>query len=940
MSDSTAGHAREDQLLLATKLYVPRARPTLLSRPRLLIRLEGGLQGPVTLISAPTGSGKTVLLTDWMDQRATHPPEHRENDGQRDLAWLSLDRGDDDLVQFLRYLVAACQTIVPTAGTVLLSVLHGGTTQLPPVGTLMTPLINDLARGGAASILVLDDYHVVSDTRIHDAVTFLLDHLPPQLHVVITSRTDPPLPLARWRAHGMLNELRAADLRFTAEEAAAFLTEVMRLPLATRDVEALEQRTEGWIAGLQFAALAMRDRADLASFVRAFTGSHRFVLDFLADEVLLREPPHRRTFLLRTSILDRMCGALCDAVLAEQTPESSAASGGDTAGASQAVLEELEQANLFIVPLDDARHWYRYHHLFADVLRHRLQAAESPDEVRSLHVRAAAWFEQQGLIAEAMQHSLEAADFEQYAHLVEQVGLHHMSRGEFGVLQRSLVHLPPELVRTRPRLSLIAGWALSFTADLQTVVARLDDTERLLAGAAASGEARALRDQMDGELLALRGFVAFRRQQIAEAITLMEQAHPRIPAANVHMRGMNLHHLGLAHHLSHDHVAASRAFAEAVSIFSDTMETRSYAVYPLRNLGMIEEAQGRLRRAEQTYRRALEHAVVDDQPLPSAGHAYLCLGRLSYERDDLPTAAAYLRQAIELGRQGELNQVIAEASIELLPVVQAQDAFDEVDALLQQAQEAARRWNDAGLVARAAAAGARIRLIAGRMAAASEWADEARVDLDEIVKVELMHLTYGRLLLAQRRLDDAQEFLERLAAQAENSGQLRAALEALALLALTQHEMGDAGKPLATLEHALRLAEPEGYIRTFLDAGPAMPTVLEAGLGRSDWGGAYGAPDAVRRYARTLLQHVPPRPAPPAPSTPSPAPLPPDVEPLTPRECDVLRLIAAGKSNGEIAAALVVAVSTVKAHINSIFGKLGATSRTQALVRARELQLL
>ncbi len=940
MADTTLLQVRDESPILATKLYLPRARPTRLARPRLRDRLEHGLDSPLTLVSAPTGWGKTALLTDWLGQHQRLPQERREPDGQRAVAWLSLDSGDDDLAQFLRYLVAACQTLVPSAGTAVLVLLQGSPGMLPPLAALLTPLINDLARVPTQSIVVLDDYHVITDPRIHDAITFLVDHLPPEVHLIITSRVDPPLPLARWRAHGLLTEVRAADLRFTVEEAAAFLTEVMRLPLAIADVAALEQRTEGWIAGLQFAALALRDRTDLARFVQAFTGSHRFVVDYLVDEVLVRQPPHIQAFLLHTAILDRLCSSLCDDLVGDAfgsgpTVVSSAR------GASQAVLEELEQANLFVVPLDDVRQWYRYHHLFADVLRHRLASSATPDEVRMLHSRAAAWFEQQGLIAEAFQHSLAAAEYERCARLVEQVGPQHQSRGELGLLQRWLAQLPAELLRTRPRLSLIVAWTLSFTADLDAVVARLDDVERLLADDSSGGPSPTVRDELEGEVLATRGFVAYRRQQIPEAITLMQQAQPRLPVANRHMRGMNLHHLGLAHRVNGDLTAAERALAEAIAIFEGSAETRTYAVYPLKNLGIIAEARGHLRQAKQTYRRALAAAVVSDRLLPSAGHAYACLGRLHYEWNDLPTAATELRQAIDLGRQGNLHQIVAEAAIELAPVLQAQGAVDEVEEVLKQAQEAARQWNDARLVARAAATAARVRLLQGRIDAARHWAEDAGLDLDEVREVELAHLTFARLLLAQGQRDEARQLLERLAAQAEAGDQVRGVLEALALLAVAEHELRDDTQALAILERALGLAEPEGYIRTFLDAGPPLAVLLAEGLRRSDWGGGDDrGTAAVRTYARSLLECFPSQPAVSAPPAHPPAILPPGVEPLTPRELEVLRLIAAGQSNGEIARTLVVAVSTVKAHINNIFAKLGATSRTQALVIAHERELL
>jgi LuxR family maltose regulon positive regulatory protein len=438
----------------------------------------------------------------------------------------------------------------------------------------MTHLINDLALLPAPSLLVLDDYQVLSDSRIHDALTFLLDHLPPQLHVIITTRIDPPLPLARWRAHGMLTELRAADLRFTLEEAAAFLTQLMQLPLSVVDIQALEQRTEGWIAGLQFAALAMRDRSDLANFVSTFTGSHRFVLDYLVDEVLLRQPPHLQSFLLQTAILDRMCSPLCDAIVLGNAPDTSTVFGNDSAepSYSQALLEEFDRPNLFLVPLDDARHWYRYHHLFADVLRHRLHGGASSGKIQLLHLRAARWYEQHGFFAEAFQHCLQAADHEGCARLVEQKAQQLIGHGEIGLLQQCLAQLPPELIRTRPRLSIVAAWALNFTPDIDAMAARLDDAERLLASDILTEASGDMRHELAGELHALRGYVALRRQEIPAAIALLQQAQAFSPAGNALLLGFIVLHLGHAHRLNRNLVAASHAYSQAYHTGSATRD--------------------------------------------------------------------------------------------------------------------------------------------------------------------------------------------------------------------------------------------------------------------------------------------------------------------------------------------------------------------------------
>ncbi len=507
--------------ILATKLYVPQPRADVVPRPRLRARLDRGIAGPLTVIAAPAGFGKTTLLAEWL-ATVSHKPDAPIRAEQ--AAWLSLDAGDNDPVQFLRYLVAALQTVAPEIGRATLVVLQAA--QAPPIDLLLLLLANDLSALPNPCILVLDDYHVIDAPAVHQALTFLLDHLPPQLHLVIATRVDPPLPVARLRVRRQLAELRAHDLRFTPEEAALFLREVMELPLSVEDVWALEERTEGWIAGLQLAALSLHDRPpeQMARFINAFAGSHRFVVDYLVDEVLARQPAHLQTFLLQTSILERLSGALCDAVVFGNQPDSPTQHHAEGAQLhpqylySQLILEELERSNLFIVPLDEERRWYRYHHLFAQLLRARLATGASQDAVASLHRRASVWFEQHGLLSEAVQHVLAARDWGQAARLLEQHAEPMVMRGEFRMLHRWLQELPPDVVRKQPHLLLAHAWAYFLAEPRQTdaIETILHDAEVVLGRSVGQPAGQGAKPPaLDREAAELRGKVAAIRACIA-----------------------------------------------------------------------------------------------------------------------------------------------------------------------------------------------------------------------------------------------------------------------------------------------------------------------------------------------------------------------------------------------------------------------------------------
>src|SRR6266567_5648127 len=541
----TKGRTSE-QLLLVTKLAMSPVRSDLVPRPRLTNQLQLGIQRPLTLIAAPAGFGKTTLLSTWLEH-ASLP-----------AAWLSLEQDDDDLTRFWTYVFTALALVHQGLGTSALALLQASTLlPLPPIEIVLTVWINDLAALPHEVALVLDDYHLITAQPIHRSITYLLDHLPPQLHLVMATRADPPLPLARLRARGHLTEIRAADLRFTAEETAAFLTRALGLELSDQDIATLEARTEGWIAGLQLAALSMQGRKDIPGFLEAFSGSHRYIIDYLVQEVLARQPEPVQTFLLQTAILERLQGSLCEAVMGEMREPGEEASG-------QAMLEQLEQANLFLTPLDDERLWYRYHQLFAEALRHRLQRRH-PALVPELHRRASAWYEQQGLTHDAVHHALAATDFAQAAHLIEQAFNSLVRRGEIATLQRWAAALPDELVRSNIELSVLQGWLLFVSGKHDEALLHLQDIERTFGINLVSDEPREQQTipggtesqaEIRGRIAAIRASIAVTQGDVPRTITLSRLALEYLPKENI-SRAYAAWYLGRAYWLSGDVRAAS-----------------------------------------------------------------------------------------------------------------------------------------------------------------------------------------------------------------------------------------------------------------------------------------------------------------------------------------------------------------------------------------------
>jgi LuxR family transcriptional regulator, maltose regulon positive regulatory protein len=876
-------------LILATKLFIPSPGSRVVLRPRLIERLNEGRQTRLTLISAPAGFGKTTLAAGWIAASG------------RPAAWLSLDEGESDITRFLIYLVSALQTIDAKIGNGLSAALRAP--QPPSAESILTSLLNEIAALRDDIILVLDDYHLVDAAAVDQAMAFLLDRLPPRMRLVIATREDPDLPLARWRARGQLTELRAADLRFNASEAVEFLNTGMGLTLSADAAAALENRTEGWIAGLQLAAISLRGHPDAAGFIGSFAGSHRFVLDYLLEEVLRRQPAAVQSFLLRTSILGRMCGPLCDAVT------------GDASTPGHETLEQLERANMFIVPLDDQRRWFRYHHLFADALRLRLQqnpassAGGVAGDVAELHVRASAWFEENGLEIEAFHHAAAARDFTRAERLIEGKGMPLYFRGALVPVLNWLKSLPTETLDARP--ALWTAWASATLATDQVDDARekLLAAESALEGVPLDGKTR----DIIGRVAAIRATLAIGRHDPDAIIAQSRRALEYLDPANLAYRTSTAWKMGLACQLRGDLVAAGRAYTEVLTA-SQASGNTVFTLVALAGLGNIQEAENELRLAAASYQRVLD--LAGDMPLPSAtGNAHLGLARIHYEWNDLDAALHHVQQGApptqlleKMGRSVACDLVLARLRL-------AQGSVAEAAALLAKADREVRRNSFTQQAPGVAAARVLILIRQGDLEAAGQLAQAHGLPLSQ-----------ARVHLARRDSTATLAALEPFRRQVEEKGQQDLRLQVLVLQALARHANGEKDTALRILGEALALAEPNGFVRTFIDEGSPMAGLLAEATARG----------IVPGYAAALLDAL---------REPSPVPdasLPGGslVEALTRRELEVLKLVAQGLSNEEIGERLFLSLSTVKGHNRNIFDKLQVERRTEAVARARELRLL
>ncbi len=906
--------ASGEDALLATKLHVPGPQPGFVARPRLLERLEEGLARGLLLVCAPAGFGKTSLLADWARR------------GQRPVAWLSLDEGDNDPARFWRHVVAALGRARPGIAEQVAPLLG------PPAPAsfegLVTALINQLATQPDQVLLVLDDYHLIEAPPVHGSLGFLLEHRPPGLHLVLTSRVDPPFGLARLRARGQLAELRDADLRFTAEEAAALLREAVGPDLPDGAVAALTARTEGWVAGLQLAGLSLRGQADVAGFVASFSGSHRYVLDYLAEEVLERQPEPVRGFLLATSVLERLSGELCDAVTGRTD--------------SQRLLEGIERANLFLVSLDEVRGWWRYHQLFADLLRVRLQQ-QRPDRVLALHRAAASWHEEHGLVDDAVRHAVAAGEMSWAARLIEQYFDALFLPGEGATVRRWLAMLPAELVWSRPRLCLAQTFMALVGGDMEAIEPPLDAAERAFAAAAdepfepSVGRAASLLANLPAAIAVDRAWLAYLRGDAEGTVAFASRALAELGEDEWMLDSAARWHLAVAEWLRGRLAEAERALSSSTARWRAAGE-RYLAVRGCHHLGLVQRAQGRLDAALGTYQQALEMTAPLGQPaLPSAGIARVGMAEVAYQRNELDTALEHVTEGIARCRQLVYTPPLATGLATLAWIRQVQgDLAGSLEAI-DEAEGVAPSRGVATLLNPAPALRARLLLARGDLAAAVRWTEQRGLGADDDPSYphEPEYLVLARVLLAQDRPDHALGLLGRLHAAARAQGRLGSLIEIQALRALALAGGGDEAAAVAVLAEALTLACPQGYVRVFADEGAPMGALLGrlVAAQRTAQSAAGGVPlDCLARLLRAFdATHA---------GRGGAAAVPGLVEQLTDRELQVLGLLAAGRSNQRIAGELVVSLDTVKKHVGRVLDKLGAANRTEAVARARELGLL
>ncbi|MHA7278130.1 LuxR C-terminal-related transcriptional regulator [Arthrobacter sp. MDT2-2] len=894
--------------VLATKLFVPSPRPHSISRPRLVGRLTAALREGrrLTLVSAPAGFGKTALFAEWIAQLRRQEPAVS-------VAWLSLEDSDNDPVRFLSYLAAALHHADPEVGP------EDHDVRLSAEAAL-TSLLNDMSRRAQPMMLFLDDFQVIENPSVRDAVVFLLDHLPPGLHVAIASRSDPLLPLARLRAAGDLAEVRAADLRFTPDEASAFLNGVMGLSLTHENVAALETRTEGWIAGLQLAALSLRDSTDVPAFIDAFTGSHRFVIDYLTEEVLRHAPLPVREFLLQTAILERLSGPLCDAVTGRTD--------------SLRMLESLERANLFIVPLDDSRQWYRYHHLFADVLRSRM-LARGPGPSAELHSLASEWYESNGSPDEAVRHAFEAADFPRAARIIETTIPGVRRSRQDATLLGWLARLPEDAQKRRPVLRVFSAWSSLVAGDLSSADRRLTEAERLLAG---DGDGTApVHDSEPGEeLRTLPVTIALYRASLALAMgdqpgmTLAARRALDAVGPEDHLgRGAAAGMLGIALWADGDLEAGVIAFGnsarslQAAGNLTDALSTTMVIADMLLPLGRLREAQA-------IYEAALQQSIEHCSGGQPTADLHAGISEIYRERDDLATARSHLAASTALGDTALSHE---HRHRWFVAMARVQEADGEPDLALESLARAAEYYRRGFFPDVRPIGGLRARLLItqGRLPEARVWVDEqglAFTDTPDYLR-EFGYITLARLLIAEHAvtppgspLDDAQELLGRLESSAEGGGRRGSLSEIRVLQALAFHAQGETALALAPLERALAQAEAEGAFRLFVDEGAPMLAILRAAAG------AGIRPEYVRRVSQALRDTD----AALAPEHPA--------EALSDRELHVLRLLATGLSGPEIARELYVSLNTMRTHTKHIYRKLDVSSRAYAVRRAESLGLI
>ena len=922
----------ERMLLLQNKLYVPSLPVVLVPRPYLLKRLTHGLRGKLTLVCAPAGSGKTTLIHSWLAD-----VQQRE---QRASVWLTLDTQDNDLIRFFMYLIAALQRITPELGQTIIAGLE--TQQVPNVPLFLTHLIHEITTVNTPFILVLDDFHVITNSALHEAVTFLVNYLPPQMHLVLSSRTFPTIPLARLRTQGQVTQIRPTDLRFTMMEVTTFFTMQKGLHLLPADIEMLEQRTEGWIAGLQLTAQALQglNLFQASDFLATFAGDSHDIADYLLEEVFHRQPEYIQKFLLQTSILDRFCAPLCDVLLD--------AGEGESHPESQAILDVLEQANLFLVSLDTKRSWYRYHHLFTDVLRR-----QRGQDTSELHIRVATWFEQEGMIDEAVKHLLIAQDIERAARLIE---MHaeklFWERNDMLLLLRWVEQLPEHIVRSSPRLCLTHTWVLSemYTDRNPLIASRLHDAATLLEEEEASpmhqsnvqyGISNDVRQCMLAELDILTAKLLSQQGNTHLALLHCHQALERLPETHLLLRGIAM---AMCAFVEYDINIVSSLLTQSIAL-CQAVGNKYFSALFTANLIEVLLVQGQLRLAKKAFQHLLHFPNKHDGP--EIGMMCVSVAMMYIEHNELETAGTYLQEGIERCRPFDAwAGVVFTGLLRLAWIRSLQDDTISAAALLEEAEQFEDRGRTSQIpfpIPRIETTQARLWLDQGSLNSARSWVTgwERKLSLQEELhcsdEEELLALLH--VLLAQARtqknekaLDEAKQLISRLLQTVKTTGRKRHVLELYLLQALLDQMLGNVPQALASLQQALALAEPEGYIRPFVNAGEPMATLLREvsqSIPSSYYNMLLAAFPAEAQHEKiekntstfSLLSN-------------------PLTDPLTKQELKTLRLLTTSLAIPEIAVELVVEVSTVRTHIKRIYSKLDVHTRLEAVQKAKELRLL
>ncbi|OAB43894.1 LuxR C-terminal-related transcriptional regulator [Paenibacillus antarcticus] len=887
--------------IISTKLYIPPPRPNLVIRSHLIEQLNEGLHGRLTLISAPAGFGKTTLISEWAAGC------------DRPVAWLSMDEGDNDPACLLTYLVASLQTIVTNIGNGVLGLLQSP--QPLPIESILTVLLNEITTMPDPFILILDDYHVINAESIDNAIALILERMPPQMHLVIATREDPRLPMAKLRSRNQLTEVRATDLRFDSFEATEFLGPIMGLTLSSEDIDMLESRTEGWIAGLQLAALSLRGHKDASTFIKSFTGSHHFVADYLVEEVLQQQSTNIQTFLLYTSVLDRLCGPLCDMVLLTGV-------GGNFAPSSsgQEILEYLERNNLFIVPLDNERRWYRYHHLFADLLRQRLRQSINSslgDEgrvVAELNIRASTWYEDNGLDIEAFNHAVIANDIHRGVRLIEGEGMPLFFRGAVIPVMNWLTSMSQEEMDASPSLWVMFASSLLLVGQLTGVEMKLQAAEKALH----SAERDEKTSDLIGHIASIRATLAVSKHQaetiIAESRLALANLHPD----NLPVRTATIWALGYAYELQGDRTAAWKAYTEALSI-SQLIGHVMITIMATLGLGKIQEAENQLYVAAETYRVVLK--LAGDPPMPVACEAHLGLARIMYEWNDLDDALQQGLQSVNLAQLLEQTDRVVAGEVVIARIKLAQGEEREATSILVKADHFARQNNFVNQIPYIADAQVLALLYKGNLAEAADVAEKHKRSFSQ-----------AKVHLAQGNMQTALSILETLRMQVEEKDLKDEQLKILVLMAVTLHAIGAKVKSIQILKNTLMISQPGGFIRIFINEGILMDRLLRevATLGvMPDYVGKI-LPEFQAEKIKSEVKAGYPF----IQATKS------HIEPLTGRELEVLHLIAQGLSNREISEKLFLALSTVKGHNQIIFEKLQVTRRTEAVACARKWGLL